>query len=174
MDEAKLESALMALSIAIQTEKDGREFYLSAAQKTDDPQGKALLSSLADDELDHLRLLEAQHEALMKEQRWLPHSEPGEEVQPTKVKGAPIFSRLALAEDINTYTSELSALRMAFLMERDAVAFYSRAASQTDDPDGKAMYQYLVGMEKEHQRILEAEYNALAKEFWSTMGFEPF
>ena len=29
-------------------------------------------------------------------------------------------------------------------------------------------------MEKEHQRILEEEYEALANEFWSTMGFEPF
>jgi hypothetical protein len=36
------------------------------------------------------------------------------------------------------------------------------------------MYEYLVHMEKEHQRILEDEYNALAKEFWNTMGFEPF
>jgi len=70
--------------------------------------------------------------------------------------------------------SALMALSVAIQTEKDAVAVYSRAASETDDPDGKAMYQYLVDMEKEHQRILEAEYNALAKEFWSTMGFEPF
>jgi rubrerythrin len=90
------------------------------------------------------------------------------------VEGVPIFSREALREDISVYTSELSALRMAFLMEKDAVAFYSKAASETDDPDGKAMYEYLVGMEEEHQQILEEEYNALAMEFWATMGFEPF
>jgi rubrerythrin len=174
MNRAEFESALTALGVAIQTEKDGREFYLSAAQKTKDARGKALFSSLADDELDHLRLLEAQQEALAKEQRWLPHSEVGEETQPTKVEAAPIFSPEAVAEDVNAYTSELSALRMAFLIEKDAVAFYSRAASETDDPDGKAMYQYLVSMEKEHQRILEEEYKALGREFWSTMGFEPF
>lgn len=174
MDREKLESALMALSIAIQTEKDGHEFYLSAAEKTHDPQGKALFGSLAADEIEHLRLLEDQKEALTREQRWLPRSEPGEDAKPTRVEGAPIFSRGALAQDINAYTSELSALRMALLMERDAVAFYSKAASETDDVNGKAMYQYLVEMEKEHQGILEKEYNALAKEFWGTMGFEPF
>jgi rubrerythrin len=174
MDEKKLESVLMALNVAIQTEKDGHEFYLNASEKTIDLQGKALFTSLEADEIEHLRLLENQKKALSKEQRWLSHSEPGEEAQPTKARGAPIFSRETLTRDINAYTSELSALRMALLMEKDAVAFYSKAASETDDPDGQAMYRHLVEMEKEHQRILEEEYNALAKEFWGTMGFEPF
>lgn len=174
MTDEELASALMALGIAIQTEKDGREFYKRAAGKTDDRGGKILFTSLADDELDHLRLLETQKEALLQEGRWLPESETGAQTRPTKVEGAPIFSREAVAEDINAYTSELSALRMAYLIEKDAVAFYSRAASETEDPHGKAMYEWLVAMEKEHQRILQEEYNALAKQFWTTMGFEPF
>ncbi|TKJ28815.1 MAG: hypothetical protein CEE40_10435 [Chloroflexi bacterium B3_Chlor] len=174
MGDEGLDSALMALSIAIQTEMDGREFYKRAAERTNDPGGKILFISLADDELEHLRLLRAQKEALAKEGRWLRQPETEADAHRAQVEGAPIFSREALREDISVYTSELSALRMAFLMEKDAVAFYSKAASETHDPDGKAMYEYLVGMEKEHQRILEEEYNALAKEFWSAMGFEPF
>jgi len=174
MNSKKSQSALMAIEIAIQTEKDGREFYLGAAQKTSDPHGKALFVSLAEDELDHLRLLEGQREALTKEHRWLPHTTRAEEERPARFKGAPIFSREAPNQGLNVYTSELSALRMAYLIEKDAVAFYSRAASETDDPDGKAFYEYLVGMEKDHQRILEQEYSALAKEFRTAMGFEPF
>jgi rubrerythrin len=174
MGNKRLDSALVAIGIAIQTEKDGRDFYLSAAEKTRDPQGKALFSSLAEDELDHLRLLETQEEALLKEHRWLPLAARGGEGRPGKLEGAPIFSRGAVAQDINAYTSDLSALRMAYLIERDAVGFYSKAASETDEPDGKAVYEYLVAMEKDHQRILEQEYKALAKEFRSSMGFEPF
>lgn len=169
-----LAGALTALSIAIQTEKDGREFYQGAAERTNDPGGKVLFMSLADDELEHLRLLEKQKEALAKDGRWLPRSETGVEERRPEVKGAPIFSRHALEEDINVYTSDLSALRMALLIEKDAVAFYSKMACETDDPEGKATYQFLVEMELEHQRILEEEYGALAKEFWATMGFEPF
>jgi rubrerythrin len=45
-----LAAALTALSIAIQTEKDGREFYKRAAERTNDPGGKVLFASLADDE----------------------------------------------------------------------------------------------------------------------------
>lgn len=174
MASEDLGSALMALSIGIQTEKDGREFYKRAVEMTNDSGGKVLFASLADDELEHLRLLREQKEALAQEGRWLRQPETETDAPRAQVEGVPIFSREALREDISVYTSELSALRMAFLMEKDAVAFYSKAASETDDPDGKAMYEYLVGMEKEHQQILEEEYNALAKEFWATMGFEPF
>ena len=174
MADAGLRSALMALHVAIQTEKDGRDFYKRAAEKSSDPGGKLLFASLADDELEHLRLLEPQREALASEGLWLSPTELDQHTQPIKVEGAPLFSREAVTNNLNAYTSDLSALRLAFLIEKDAVVFYTRAAAETEDPDGKAMYGRLVEMENEHQRILEEEYNALAKDFWSTMGFEPF
>ena len=172
MGTADLHSALVALDLAMQTERDGREFYKRAAEGTSDPGGKVLFVSLADDELDHLRLLESQRESLAEKNRWRSAAK-GDEAA-AKIAGAPIFSRKPLTQNLNAYTSDLSALRMAFLIEKDAVAFYTRAAAETEDPDGKAMYERLAEMEKEHQRILEEEYNTLAKEFWDTMGFEPF
>jgi rubrerythrin len=174
MGDPEVRSALMALDVAVQTEKDGRDFYMRAAERTADPGGKVLFASLADDELEHLRLLESQREALTQDGRWLPRPAASEEDRVKEVEGAPIFGREALAANVDQYTSELSALRMAYLIEKDAVTFYTRAASETEDPNGRAMYERLVEMEKEHQRILEEEYNALAKEFWGTMGFEPF
>ena len=174
MGDAELESALLALDVAIQTEKDGREFYKRAAENTTDGGGKVLFTSLADDELEHLGLLESQRQALAKEGHWQPGSDAEWREPPAQVEGAPVFSRAALAENVNAYTSDLSALRMAFLIEKDAVAFYTKAAAKTEDPNGKEIYERLVEMEREHQRILEEEYNALGREFWGTMGFEPF
>ncbi|MGB9299431.1 MAG: ferritin family protein [Anaerolineae bacterium] len=174
MGDAPLQSALVALDLAIQTEKDGREFYMRAAERSSDGGGKVLLISLADDELEHLRLLESQREALATEGQWLPPSKLDEQTAPEKAEGVPLFSPERLAENVSAYTSDLSALRMAFLIEKDAVAFYTRAAAETEDRDGKEMYERLAEMETEHQRILEEEYNALAKEFWGKMGFEPF
>jgi rubrerythrin len=173
MGTAKLHSALMALDLAMQTEKDGREFYKRAAERTSDAGGRVLFVSLADDELEHLRLLESQRESLAERNRWRSPAK-AKVAAPAKIAGAPLFSRKALADNLNEYTSDLSALRMAFLIEKDAVAFYTRAAAGTEDPDGKAMYESLAEMEREHQRILEEEYDALANEFRHTMGFEPF
>lgn len=174
MGDANLQSALVALDLAIQTERDGREFYMRAAERSGDPGGKVLFISLADDELQHLRLLESQREALATAGQWLPPSKLDEQTPPEEAEGVPLFSRERLAENVSAYTSDLSALRMAFLIEKDAVAFYTRAAAETEDPDGREIYECLVEMETEHQRILEEEYNALAKEFWGNVGFEPF
>jgi rubrerythrin len=167
-------SALVALDLAIQTERDGREFYLRAAERSADEGGKVLFVSLADDELEHLRLLESQREALATDGQWRAPTELGEQRAPERAGGVPLFSRERLAENVSAYTSDLSALRLAFLIEKDAVAFYTRAAAETKEPLGREVYESLAEMEKEHQQILEEEYNALAKEFWGSMGFEPF
>jgi rubrerythrin len=174
MADAGLQSALVALDLAIQTERDGREFYLRAAERSADPGGKVLFFSLADDELQHLRLLESQREALATEGQWLSLSKLDDQTPLEEAEGVPLFSRERLAESVSAYTSDLSALRLAFLIEKDAVAFYTRAAAETVDPAGRETYERLAAMETEHQRILEEEYNALAKEFWGEMGFEPF
>ncbi|MDH4208100.1 MAG: ferritin family protein [Anaerolineae bacterium] len=174
MSARDLEGALVALDVAIQTEKDGREFYERAAARTRDAGGRVLFTSLADDELEHLRLLESQRESLAGDGRWLPRAEMEGQPRPSVLEGVPIFSRQSVAEKVNEHTSDLSALRMALLLEKDSVAFYSKAALETEDHEGRSMYERLAEMEKEHQRILDEEYKALSKEFWHTMGFEPF
>jgi rubrerythrin len=174
MGDAGMLSALVALDLAIQTERDGREFYLRAAERSADEGGKLLFLSLADDELEHLRLLESQREALATDGQWQPPAKLEEQRPPEKAGGVPLFSRERLAENVSAYTSDLSALRLAFLIEKDAVAFYTRAAAETKDPLGREVYESLAEMEEEHQQILGEEYNALAKEFWGNMGFEPF
>jgi rubrerythrin len=167
-------SALLALDFAIHTEKDGREFYLRAAQRSADAGGKVLFVSLADEELEHMRLLESQREALATKGQWQPPPKPARQALLERTEGTPLFSRERVAENVSAYTSDLSALRLAFLIEKDAVAFYTRAAKETEDPLGREVYESLVAMEREHQRILEEEYKALAKEYWGDVGFEPF
>lgn len=63
---------------------------------------------------------------------------------------------------------------MAYLIEKNAVEFYTKAARETDDPAGKAMYEELAGWEKGHQQMLEEEYRLLADRFKLDMGFAPF
>lgn len=55
---------LDALEMGIQAEKDAIAFYQEAAEKTEDPSGRALFKRLADWEEEHRRLLEAEHDYL--------------------------------------------------------------------------------------------------------------
>lgn len=165
-----LKAALFALDIAIQTEKDGRDFYLRAAESTQDERGRALFQRLADDELAHKEMLEKRKESLVQSGKWLPF----EESVGVSVPSTSIFAEPLGEGELNARTTDLSALRVAYLLERDAVEFYSRAAQQTDDPEGKKMYLALVEMEKMHEETLKAEYQWLSEQFKLTMGFAPF
>ncbi len=165
-----LKEALLALEMAMQTERDGREFYLKAAAATQHEGGRMLFARIADDELGHLAMLQARKEALLKDGRWLPLTEH----LTASVPSTPIFATPPAAGELNAYTSDLSALRIAYLRERDAVEFYTRAADRTDDPEGKKMYRALADMEQAHQDALQTEYKLLSEQFKAAMGFSPF
>ncbi len=53
-------SVLDILKVAIETEKESRDFYEKAAQRTIDARGKRMLEELAEEERHHVELLEAE------------------------------------------------------------------------------------------------------------------
>src|SRR5712664_3128483 len=66
---------------------------------------------------------------------------------------------------IDGATTELvfarDALRMAIATERSGLEFYTRAAGQTKDPRGRAVFQKLAAEEGEHLGTLEKRYRQL-------------
>jgi len=163
-------AAFAALQMAIQTEIDGYGFYQKFAAQTQDPDARAMFERLARDEVMHLELLRNVRAMLEESGEWAEYR--GMSLPPAE--GAPIFSRERVAENIVAYTSDLSALRVAYLIEKDAVDFYRRAAQETDDPNGKRIYLDLVKMEEGHLALLQGEYEFLQGQFQMTMGFAPF
>jgi Fur family ferric uptake transcriptional regulator len=69
------------------------------------------------------------------------------------------------APAIDGGTTELvfarDALRMAIATERSGLEFYTRAAGQTKDRRGRAVFQKLAGEEREHLGTLEKRYREL-------------
>lgn len=166
----ELDATLTALQMAIQTEIDGHNFYQEFAERTDDPQARRMFERLAQDEIMHLELLRNTKAMLEQSGAWAEYR--GVRLEPPA--GAPIFSRDRVEENIVAHTSDLSALRVAYLIERDAVDFYTRAAAQIDDRNGRRMFQDLAEMERVHLRLLEGEYTFLLDQFQMAMGFAPF
>ena len=173
---------LKAIETAIQIEKDGLAFYTEAARQTDDPNGKKMFKSLARDEAAHLKLFEDARQALLEKGNWLSPEEvaaispgeferspifpTGEEVKATlrPFDGAQDRLRSGQAE---VPKRELDALQRGLQAEKDSIAFYSQERDKTDDPDGKAMYAYLVEQEEGHRTILQGEYDYLTRTgFW--------
>jgi rubrerythrin len=55
----------------------------------------------------------------------------------------------------------LKAIETAIQIEEDGLAFYTKAAKQTDDPNGKRMFQTLARDEAAHLRLFEDTREAL-------------
>lgn len=166
----ELDATLAALQMAIQTEIDGHNLYQEFAQRAQDPNARAMFGRLAKDEIMHLELLRNTKAMLEDSGEWAEYK--GIPLDP--VEGAPVFSRERVQQNVVAYTSDLSALRVAYLIEKDAVDFYSHAAERTDDPNGKRMFCDLAEMERGHLRLLKGEYDFLMGQFQMTMGFAPF
>lgn len=169
-----LSKAIGALNMAIRVEQNGYRFYQRAAEETDDSGGKELFSRLAEDEIAHESILRTRLEALKDDGEWRAVADAEWPAESAFTGGEPIFSRQLIEEGVRDYTSELSALRMAYLIEKNAVEFYTKAARETDDPVGKALYEDLADWERDHQRILEQEYGFFADRFKLDLGFAPF
>jgi len=167
---SEVDSALVALQMAIQTEIDGHNFYQKFAERSTEPDARRMFERLARDEIMHLEMLRNTKAMLEQSGEWAEYKGLALDV----AQGAPIFSQERVQQNVVAYTSDLSALRVAYLIEKDAVDFYTRAAAQTDNLNGRRMFRDLADMEQGHLRLLESEYHRLMSYFQTEMGFAPF
>jgi rubrerythrin len=157
---------LEAIETAIQIERDGLAFYTEAAERTDDPQGKRMFQTLAKDESAHLELFEHAREALLNQATWL-SPEQVAAISPRRSIRQPVFPVGDQVEAAEVPEYQLDALRRGIQAEEDSIAFYREQMRQIDDPDGKAMYAFLVEQEEGHRVILQGEYDYLTRTgFW--------
>jgi rubrerythrin len=165
-----MDAVLTALQMAIQTEIDGVNFYQKFAAQTQDSGARAMFERLAQDEAIHLELLQNTRAMLEESGEWAEYKG----VMLDEFEAAPIFSRERVEQNVVEYTSDLSALRVGYLIEKDAMDFYAHAAEQIGDPNGRRMFADLAKMERGHLNLLEGEYNFLRGQFQTAMGFAPF
>ena len=150
--------AIEQLEMAMQIEREGREFYLKAAERTRDERGKSLWKSLARDEVLHLEHLIEQRRSLVEEGQWASFGMDGLKHLLT-LEIPRIFPETV--EAIEADTDEVKALETAIEIEIKARQLYEELAEKTAHPRGKALYEDLTRWEEEHRRILQSEYDYL-------------
>ena len=157
----EIDNAVAILKRAMQIEQEGREFYLKAAETTEDEKGQETFHRLANDEVSHLRLIRRQYDALTSESQWV----VSPEVRPASIDlDKPLFpkGREALEKAATQKTGELEALLFGLEIENRSYDLYRTAASTTGDPLGKEMFEFLAGQEMGHFNVLMMRYDGLA------------
>ncbi len=153
-------NALAILRRAKQIEQEGHKFYLKASQITQDEKGRETFISLADDEQKHFNLIQRQFESLRHERRWA----GSPEVKPKAIDlNTPLFpkDREVIEKAITAKSSERDALLFGLEIENKSYDLYRKAASQTADPLGRDMFEFLAGEERGHFDILMMRYDFL-------------
>ena len=151
-----------ALCQAARLEEDGYKFYTEAAKRTQDPRGREMFLSLADDERSHLRIVEDQYEAVINEKEWISFPE-ALECKPIDLD-QPLFPPEGHDSEkvVDPAASDLDALLFALQIENESYELYRKAAAEVADPAGKAMYELLATEARTHFDILMLNYEHLA------------
>lgn len=128
------------LSFAINMEVEGEGYYREQAQKNRGNRLETVFSELADEE--------SRHAALLRECERAQPFTGGEDFSNN------VFDDLSdFAIDIIAEPGQIDAYRYALEMEIKSIELYERLLGEAG---GKSeLYEFLIGQEKEHYRVLE-------------------
>lgn len=146
-------SVMEALKLAAHKEQDARKFYLESAKRVSDACGREMFNSLADEELNHLKMVQRQYESLSGGKGWVEFAE-------TAAAGSfrVLKSRKKVRRPVEAATTEADALLLAIQAENDSFDLYAQQAKLVKSPAGQQMYRYLAQAERRHFDLLMLNY----------------
>lgn len=150
--ETEAEKTLKALQVAIQMEIDGKAYYLKASEKSSNKAGKALLSSLAQEEDVHREKFEQIYRAIEAKKGW-----PVTDFKPDGGKRLrTIFVKAAeeIGIGLEAPATELDAIETAMTMENKSYDYYKSQERKATYDAEREFYRTLASEEREHYLIL--------------------
>lgn len=146
--------------IAINIEENGKRFYEKAMELIDDKDAKALLASLAKEELEHLKKFTALKEQLPKEAAagtvWDPENDMNNYLH--MVADMNVFSSdFNLKDELSQVKSAEDALKFGIQFEKDSIIFFLTIQDATDEAKGRELIGQLIEEEKGHLKKLSLE-----------------
>ncbi len=141
------EKILEALKFAIQMELDGKNFYIQAGQRSDNPVGRELFTWLAGQEDRHRETFEAIYKSLADKHNW-----PVQDIKPARIKLGTIFGNLIKGVDKNKRPNkeDLEATSIAMELEIKSRDYYSKCAEMSATKEEKEFYRALSAEEQGH------------------------
>jgi rubrerythrin len=163
-------NTLNILKNAFLMERQGKSLYETARDKADDKAVKDFFDDLANEEAQHMNLLEAQFKSIMQSGKFA----AGEyEIDGTEHTPPAILTQ-DLASKINAAGFEATAITAAVSFEEKAVKLYGERAETTTDLEEKQLYQWLSDWEKTHLKKLLTLQENLKQRIWEDNSFWPF
>lgn len=163
-----MENLKSIISYAMRMENDARDFYEYYLDKVTSESIKKIFEELVKMEEGHYSMLKVIYDMLDAEEPPLTISwvvdDTSKEVNPS------IFADNSELIKDESSISDLSVLRMAYLMEKDFALFYKNAALKVEDDKAKKFLNELEDWEIRHSEILRGKYEALLEKNWGDVS----
>jgi rubrerythrin len=163
----KLEAAIKS---ALEFENRIRDLYIEAVTRTEEPAGKKIFQTLADDEQRHVDYLESRLDEWRQEGKI--NAEVLESMVPDKaaIRKASAALHSKISEDARGLKQQM--LSRALEMEIETSRFYKELVGQVAS-DHRAMFARFLEIEDNHIEAVQFELDHLSNTgFW--YGFEEF
>ena len=155
VDREALSEELEALQFALKTEEDGYKYYKESSERTDHPVAKKFFTNLAEDEVEHIRLIKEFHHSLEQ-------SPDNGEVELPDAPGNPLKKLKTIFEEarenikgnIPADTGILDVYKHAMDLETKAAEFYKKRRDVTKFERMKKMFDWLFHFESYHYQLL--------------------
>jgi rubrerythrin len=143
-----------AIEMAVKMEQEAVDFYTQCAGRTNNPVGRKMFLSIADDEKYHIA-------CAMNVQKGKTFAPAGASPLEDMKK---IFdqNKQDMLKQVASTADELDAFRVAMKMEKEAIAFYKEASAQAANAEEKNLFDCLIKDEEEHFAIFQNTYSFLS------------
>jgi rubrerythrin len=158
------------LKSAILMEKRGKAFYEQVARQTSGAAVKRFFEMMATEENNHIRILSDQFKSYQENKEF--NSSEFDDHQ-TSLVAEQVLSK-EIKSEISAAAYEAAAISAAMSMEERAIKLYSDRAARSEDPNEKALYQWLAKWETQHLNFLADIDRELTEEIWYDQSFWPF
>jgi rubrerythrin len=131
---------------AMKMERDGEKFYRDLASRVGDKGLESVLNVLADEEVDHLRVLE----------RMQANQECEVTESPVLVRAKQVFQDIApRAKEFAFSSEEIELYRKALEIEEKSETLYRKKAAETDDECQRDLLLRIAEQERKHKFLIE-------------------
>lgn len=144
---------MKSVEIALKMETDAVKFYTESAEKVSHPVGKKMFLAIAEDEKNHIKMIEEVLRGLELTIR---------EAQPIKTVKT-IFEELKdkMIERVQAASDDLEAFRIAMEMEKEGIDFYNKIINEVNTEKERKLFERLIFEEEQHHKIFSETYNFL-------------
>ncbi len=156
------------IEYAMRMENDAEEFYSYNLERVKSPEHKKLFEELAEMEKTHYAVLNSIYDILKVTPPPIELSWVVDDTSRERNVSIIADNSELIADD--SAISDLSIIRLAYLMESEFAVFYFNAAQQVEDDEAKRFLLELADWEKKHETMFRVRYEKLLKQTWSDVA----